>query len=368
MESLDTPPQFNFWRVGNAFDTLIDYFVNVDASNVGLAASALQLFDGGKGGDWFDDFGWWGIAFLRAARHASLLRVDPTTCLNNSTICWQKMDDNAPLVWERADQQTFREAKPRFVGGCWNNYFSLGCDPLTGPGKLCGFQNTVTNGLYLVLAARYFQQTGYISYLTAAQREWRWFLQWFLDPSLHPDERLLDVYTAPSPTRMLVRERVSTYAFWNGKYPPVRAYDKNLNWAGDQGLILGAMVSLISILKDTSLYNFAIGILDGIQDRLVDDKGILQPWRPGIDFQGDSPDYSTGMGVYMRYLLYAFQQDTFLKQYILQTYQPFIQINAEAVCNSIKTCPPLPDGTSIEPMECWLNKLAVLNAAIVIGS
>jgi hypothetical protein len=34
------------------------------------------------------------------------------------------MDDNAPLVWEKANQQTFREAKPRFVGGCWNNYFS----------------------------------------------------------------------------------------------------------------------------------------------------------------------------------------------------------------------------------------------------
>jgi hypothetical protein len=123
-----TPPQFNFWRVGNAFDTLIDYFVNVDASSVGLAASALQLFNGGKGGDWFDDFGCWGIAFLRAARHASLLRVDPKTFLNDSTLCWQKMDDNTPLVWERADQQTFREAKPRFVGGCWNNYFSV-CDP-----------------------------------------------------------------------------------------------------------------------------------------------------------------------------------------------------------------------------------------------
>jgi hypothetical protein len=115
----------------------------------------------------------------------------------------------------------------------------------------------------------------------------------------------------------------------------VRAYDKNLNWAGDQGLIRGALVSLISILKDTSLYNFAIGILDGVQDRLINDKGILQPWRPGNLFQGDSPAYATGVGVYMRYLLYAFQQYAFLKQYILQTYQPFIQANADAVCNSI---------------------------------
>ena len=160
---------FNFWRVGNAFDTLIDYFVNVDASNVGLAASALQLFDGGKRGDWFDDFGWWGIAFLKAARHASLLRVDQTTCLNNSTICWKKMDDNAPLVWEKANQQTFREAKPRFVGGCWNNYFSK-CDPFVE--RLCGFQNTVTNGLYQVLAARSFQWWHTSPYFDAAMREY----------------------------------------------------------------------------------------------------------------------------------------------------------------------------------------------------
>jgi len=38
-----TPPQFNFWRVGNAFDTLIDYFVNVDASSV----QGHSVFDGG---------------------------------------------------------------------------------------------------------------------------------------------------------------------------------------------------------------------------------------------------------------------------------------------------------------------------------
>ena len=47
-----------------------------------------------------------------------------STCLHNSQYLLAKMDDNAPLVWEKADQQTFREAKPRFVGGCWNNYFS----------------------------------------------------------------------------------------------------------------------------------------------------------------------------------------------------------------------------------------------------
>ena len=133
--------------------------------------------------------------------------------------------------------------------------------------------------------------------------------------------------------------------------------------------MLSAMVDLAPIVQRDILYTVARGILEGVRSLLVNSQGILQPWIPaGESFQGDSSDYSTGVGVYMRYLLYAFQQDTSLKQYILQTYQPFIQINAEAVCNSIATCPPLPDGKCIEPMECLLNQLAVLNAAIVIGS
>jgi hypothetical protein len=133
--------------------------------------------------------------------------------------------------------------------------------------------------------------------------------------------------------------------------------------------MLSAMVDLAPVVQSDILYTVAGGILEGVRSLLVNSQGILQPWIPGGEnFQGDSPDYSTGVDVYIRYLLYAFQQDAFLKQYILQTYQPFIQINAEAVCNSIETCPRLLDGTSLEPMECLLNQLAVLNAAIVIGS
>ena len=271
-----TTNNFNFWRVGNAFDTLIDYFVNVDASNVSLAASALQLFDGGKGGDWFDDFGWWGIAFLRAARRASLLCVNPLTCLYGSTICWQKMDDNAPLVWAKADQQTFRQAKPRFAGGCWNNNFSSVCNPFVE--RLCGFQNTVTNGLYQVLAARSFQWWHTLPYLDAAKREYNWLGQWFFHPDLTADEDLLFTDTSG---RMLVRERVSTYDVYNGSYPKVAYYEPKLHWAGDQGLILSAMVDLAPITpvgpRDI-LYNIARGILDGVRGLLVDSQGILQPW------------------------------------------------------------------------------------------
>ncbi len=360
-----TTDNFNFWRVGNAFDTLIDYFVNVDASNVGLAASALQLFDGGKGGAWFDDFGWWGIAFLRAVRHASLLYVNPLTCLHSSTTCWQKMDDNAPLVWAKADQQTFRRAKPRFAGGCWNNSFSV-CDPFVE--RLCGFQNTVTNGLYQVLAARSFQWWHTLPYLDAAKREYNWLGQWFFHPDLTADEKLLFTDTSG---RKLVRERVSTYDLYDGSYPEVGYYEPKLHWVGDQGLILSAMVDLAPIMpigpRDT-LYNIARGILEGVRSLLVDSQGILQPWIPsGEDFQGDNSNYATGVGIYMRYLLHAFQRDITLKRYILQTYKPFIQINAEAVCDSIGSCPALPDGSALGgEMECLLNQLAVLNAAVVI--
>ena len=302
----------NFWRVGNAFDTLIEYFVNVDRSDVGLAKEASDYFHGGKGGDWFDDYGWWGIAFLKASQHTDILGLDRSMCLANAKICWSKMDEKALLVWEKADQQIFRAAKPRFVGGCWNNHFSK-CDPFVE--RLCGFQNTVTNGLYQVLAARSFQWWHTSPYFDAAIREYIWLNQWFFHPDLTADEKLL--YTDPV-GRILARERVSTYDFYNGCYPRVAYYVPKLHWAGDQGLMLSAMVDLAPIVQRDILYTVARGILEGVRSLLVNSQGILQPWIPaGESFQGDSSDYSTGVGVYMRYLLYAFQQDTFLKQYIL---------------------------------------------------
>ena len=319
-----------------------------------------------------------GIAFLKASQHAGMLGLDQTTCLANAEKSWSTMDDNAPKVWEKVRiYPQYAEAAPRFEGGCWNNYFvplsvcdpASRCNPLDKDGDpVCGCQNTVTNGLYLVLDARYYQQTGSSNpYLkAAAERERDWFNHWFFNSDLSPDEKLLASLNGGA----LARERVSTYTFYNGSYPPVRAYQKGFHWAGDQGIILGAMVDMARIDPDRANVYRAIarGILDGVEKEMCIG-GILQPWIPAEQLKDYDEDYSTGVGVYMRYLLYAFLYDPVLNTYIMGAYKPFIQTNADSICDSqgkLTPCPRLPDGTSMDPRECLLNRLAMLNAAIVI--
>jgi hypothetical protein len=115
-------------------------------------------------------------------------------------------------------------------------------------------------------------------------------------------------------------------------------------------------------------YFMAKAILDAVRTKLV--KGqILQPWMPPKTIGSEYlTDYATGAGVFMRYLLYVYNSgDEVLKPYIASAeYKGFIQANADAVCASVGKCPPLPDGSQIDQMECLLNQLAVLNAAIVI--
>ena len=54
------------WRIGNAFDTTIDYLLMEPDAAGGFGAIIKDRFDH-TGGDWYDDFAWWAIAALRAA-------------------------------------------------------------------------------------------------------------------------------------------------------------------------------------------------------------------------------------------------------------------------------------------------------------
>jgi hypothetical protein len=256
---------------------------------------------------------------------------------------------------------------PRFAGGCWNHDLVPGgvtnaCDPLQPMEEwpVCGIQNTVTNTQYLVFAARFSQAEDAI-------REYGWLRQWFSD-SLPEDQRLLASYEKGK----LVRERVSTYAqAADGTYPPVSNYIKDRHWTGDQGILLGALLEMARLDPggQPEYYSMAKAVLDAVRTKLINDplQKILQPWTPvGTIGWEYLTDYATGVGVYMRCLLYAFLSDSELHSYIMETCRLFIQDYADEVCNSLANCPPLPDGSAIEQMECSLNQLAGLNAAIVI--
>ncbi len=358
-------PELNFWRIANAFTTLIDFFAITQQANLFIGQSTHDAFQGkNRPGWWYDDYSWWIIALLRAARYTQYVGYNETEWLGFAQDCWNNMEP-ATQVWANADKQIFARAQPRFDGGCWNHDFvQYECDPLysTDRWPACGIQNTVTNAQYLVATAR-------LSLDADAKRQYGWLRNWFFDPSLSDDQKLLvnyDAYTS------LVRERVSTFAQApDGTYPPTLNYDKDRRWTGDQGILAGAMLEMVSLDPpgQSEYYAIARSVLGGVRTRLIGNGQILLPWMPANSFDSTyGIDYSTGIGVFMRYVLYLYSSnDPVIKSYISSDlYKSFIQANADAVCQSIGNCPALPDGLPMDPMECLLNQLAVLNAAIAI--
>lgn len=314
------PAQY-YWRVGHAFDTMLDYLLrdNAQAARAGDIAKAHFLAGGGA---WYDDFAWWGIACQRAARMG--LFTDPGSYAAMSDYCWHAMDGYAPWVWERADQARYQTFEPRFPGGVWNStwkgpYSTIDCEPSVSDG-LCGTQNTVTNTLYLLLASRLAAANSrQRAYFNAAAREYGFLRQWFDLNSV--DDRLLGRATS-SFDNVFVRERVGTYGK-GGNYQRAWAYRPTLAWAGDQGLLLSGLAGMAALDGTHAVEYLARArlLLNGIATYLVVN-GRFVPWRdqdnrgaPG----GDDPDYQTGVGVLMRCLLDVYRNSVPLRDHMNQT-------------------------------------------------
>ena len=244
----------------------------------------------------------------------------------------------------------------------WNHTLDATYNPDNsgGPGNgLGGRQNTVTNGLHLVLAER-LALAGNLHQIIAGA-EFEFLTRWFEDPD--EDLRLMNDY---QPGRSVVRERVSY--FLGGKRDPY--YYKDLAWAGDQGLIVGGLADRMSLLGKASpdyekVRAVAIRLMEGTKDYLARNtaqQGILQPWAPcpPSSAPGDDPDdYWTGPAVRMRYLLSAFENDD-LKSYLLQHYHEFIYANAAYVVENSNR------QQSSDPVVNLTNDLAILVAAVAM--
>ncbi|HZG41636.1 MAG TPA: hypothetical protein VEY93_01655 [Longimicrobium sp.] len=353
----------NFWRQGHVFDTVIDYFDLEPEGSAAFGAEAIVAHNSANG-DWFDDYGWWGIAGLRAVQRPQLFpqTSDFTRIVDQS---WAKMAP-ASTVWEKSDQQTYAAMAPRFAGGVWNGFWPgknvpTGQSPClpSSTSLLCGIQNTVMNGLYLVFTARLTGAKGDQGpYWANAQREHAFLHDWF--DVQDPAWRLLRTVGSG----VLVRERVSTYA--NGG--ALCGYRPDLAWAGDQGLILGGLVDMMRQLppidpayrRDLAI---ARDILEGVLTGLFKD-GVLLAWTPGEAPGGDTCDYLTGVAVFLRYLVYAFKNNLDLRQTILDKgYRDLIVGSVTrpaftAACN---------DTFYEREMIVTSNRLALLVAAIVLS-
>lgn len=264
----------NVWRTAWAMDTLLDYFRVLGKDGSAYGQRAIDALDPKAQGNWWDDFGWIGIAALRAAeqdtfpaQREQMLKIainawaymygpgwsvrptrDPFPFVDADLTGWKDFGvghrDNigALNVWNRIDQtfspgrptddQKYRQ-HPRFSpGGAWNAPIENADSPLpvldyTRPEKsayLNPVQNTVTNGLFSLFALRILRASGNPdfravfdragldpkAYQTAWNHQAEWLSRWCTAPELSADQRLIMSPGGVSGAA-LIRERVSTY-------------------------------------------------------------------------------------------------------------------------------------------------------------
>ncbi len=361
----------NYWQLGHAFDTMIDYFDVVDRTEAAVSAEiVIDRFQKTEG-YWYDDFGWWGVACLRAsqrddlfgAARAAQFKTIALKCWNfmNSAdrgdmeiICWDTgIMRGAPNVWRGYDSR-FAELEPRVDGGVWNRDWKWStmadpcyCVPIYRSPKnffakdgLSGFQNTVTNALYLALASR-INKT--INVVNEAHREYNFLSKWLHLQDADADPLLYDLGPDKGNARAVVRERVTAYKKRpNQPLYDVWAYRPQLAWAGDQGLMVSALVDYMEAFgQRDDLTNLCKSVIRGSIFYLTDHrpdsdtKGLLLNWwdpdpnnhnsPPG----GDAGNYVTGSGVFWRCLLHAFRKNPQLKALIKES-GDFIRTNANA--------------------------------------
>ena len=337
------------WYQGNALDTLIDYVSITQDKKEGsvLGGYISELYDARlKEGDWWDDFGWWGIAFLNAAKNHNILGEKETEYMKNAARCLEEHMDQATQVWAMANEgdcipcinaspPDWYRFEPRFSGGVWNAAFaglntgtptqqkcrpSDSGIPLGTPEDDCSLltpmQNTVTNGLYLVLNTRYYLQNPQIREVRRDRTLaiYGWLKNW-MDLEDQEVSQCPVNKEKPNPLNKikpsllnsetgLVRERVSTYIQDTKQSPScftgVKWYEQDLSWAGDQGIVLGGLVDILNsnLTEDNKwLLEKAKGILDGVKDHMTKgmsgskhDKLAPEILRPWTRFDGWGPD------------------------------------------------------------------------------
>jgi hypothetical protein len=338
-----------WWRVGNALHATLECIVAAhrkwpdNPDTKATIATVRQMLDQASNayttyyddpGVWFDDYGWWGIAFLAAYENFGIFagltgQTTAADCLKYAHDSWQEMYDHA---WQGRNGNGHYGIP--IGGGCWNK-------------KDSGAQNTVTNALYLTLSIRLYAATKDETYLNAACEQFLWFGLWYLQgPNRENDIGLFDWTGDGTGTWILERPTFgptndNNYDVFNngdphtGGLPAGFADHRKQYWTGDQGLMIAGCVGMYeqraafannpsiqtldqalqnagSLPTASAVANFlASEILKAAADRLFTPAVpyVLHegPMSPNF-LTGFSTDYAVGKGVLMRYTAFAYGQ------------------------------------------------------------
>jgi predicted alpha-1,6-mannanase (GH76 family) len=263
-----------WWNAANALTAVIGYSkLTGDSSHDGCLAAtftAAQRQHAGFINDYYDDNGWWALAWVAAfdmtldSRYLDAAR----TIFTHNTGGW---DDTCG-------------------GGLWWNTSR-------------NYKNAITNELFLTLATLLHQRTtGDSSYLSWAQREWEWFqASGLIGPS------------------GLVNDGLTSACANNG----------GTTWTYNQGVVLGGLAALFEVTGDRSYLQQGQVIANAVLDKLVTPASahppgiLIEPCEQASS--GCNGDQTQFKGILIRYLY------EFWLQSRQPAYRTFILANARSV-------------------------------------
>jgi len=273
-------PHIQWWQQANALETVIDYssLTHSTAYLNDIAITFQQNKQHAFLNNYYDDEGWWAIAWIKAydLTHQSIYLDTAKTIFQDMTGGWDATCG----------------------GGLWWS-------------KARTYKNAIPNELFLEVALRLHQRTpgdsagsgggpentGYIDW---AMREWNWFKQSGMLNSSN-----------------MVNDGLDGNTCQNNNAP---------TWTYNQGVILGALTDLYSVTHNPSYLAQAEAIADANNQTNIDENGVLYETacEPDDSCGEDGPLFK---GIYMKNLYYLYQIDH------RQAYRDFIMKNADAIWN-----------------------------------
>jgi predicted alpha-1,6-mannanase (GH76 family) len=235
-----------WWNAANALEAVIDYTaLTGDRTYLPVLATTYEKHQaGGFLNEFYDDEGWWAIAWIKAY----------------------------DLTGERRYLDMAKRIFADMAGG-WDDTFGGGI----WWKKDKKYKNAIANELFLVVAARLYRRTlgepGAGEYYRWARREWEWFAaSGMINPQNLVNDGLND----------------------EGKN------NRGTTWTYNQGVILGGLFEMYGITKDPAFLRRAHAIADAALRALTNGDGILvEPCERNSDCGGDGPQFK---GIFVRYL------------------------------------------------------------------
>ena len=230
-----------WWNAANALETTIDYMrLTKTSTYADIVRQTYDLNNSGKFlNDFYDDEGWWALAWLKA------------------------YDQSHEPRYLDAAKTIFADMK-----GGW--------DETCGGGlwwkKNRRYKNAIPNELFLTLAARLHSRTpGDSQYKEWALREWAWFKG---------------------------SGMINSQNLINDGLTETCANNAQTTWTYNQGVILGGLAELAAISGDQSYVRQAESIADAAIAALVDQDGVLvELCEKDSDCGADGPQFK---GIFVR--------------------------------------------------------------------